>query len=288
RNASQNTEQLKKNIDDAILKLNQITEKRNATKMEVSLKETEVQKLQKELDEKRKQLNQLDDTIEDTIESLKSDYIEVLNEQASAKNEMQYLEQQLSQQIARSNRLDGENEKFIEERSHIASQLSAKMEEVQWFEKEIAKHLNQFNETKKNIESLKEHLEKQTSMLNQANQFIQKAQSRKEALEEMEDDYTGFFQGVKEVLKAKDNILQGIEGAVLELIQVPKEYAKAIETALGGSMQNIVVKTEKDAREAIQFLKRKQYGRATFLPLNTIKEKSIQPSQEAIVAAHPS
>ncbi|MBS4193954.1 chromosome segregation protein SMC [Lederbergia citri] len=288
RNASQNTEQLKKNIDDAILKVNQITEKRNTTKAEVSLKETEVQNLQKDLEEKRKQLNQLDGTIEDTIESLKSDYIEVLNEQASAKNEMQYLEQQLNQQIARSNRLDGENEKFIEERSHIASQLSNKMEEVQLLETEIAKQLDQFNEAKKNIESLKEHLDKQTSMLNQANQFIQKAQSRKEALEEMEDDYTGFFQGVKEVLRAKDNTLQGIEGAILELIQVPKEYAKAIEIALGGSMQNIVVKTEKDAREAIQFLKRKQFGRATFLPLNTIKEKSIQPSQEAIVAAHPS
>ncbi|MBS4198926.1 chromosome segregation protein SMC [Bacillus sp. FJAT-49732] len=288
RNATHNTEQLKKNIDDANIKVSQITEKRNATKNEVSLKEAEVQKLQKELEENRKQLSQLDDTIEDTIESLKSDYIEVLNEQASAKNEMQYLDQQLNQQIARSNRLDGENKKFIEERSNIAEQQKAKMEEMQLLEKEIATQLIQYNETKKNIDSLSEHLEKQTSMLNQANQFIQKAQSRKEALEEMEDDYTGFFQGVKEVLKARDNILQGIEGAVLELIQVPKEYAKAIEIALGGSMQNIVVKTEKDAREAIQFLKRKQYGRATFLPLNTIKEKSIQPSQEMMIASHPS
>ncbi|MCJ8006235.1 chromosome segregation protein SMC [Lederbergia wuyishanensis] len=288
RNATQNTEQLKKNIDDATLKVSQITEKRNATKKEVSLKETEVQTLQKELEVKRKQLSQLDDTIEDTIESLKSDYIEVLNEQASAKNEMQYLDQQLNQQMARSNRLDGENEKFIEERSNIAEQLEKKMEEMHLLEKEIAEQLIQYNETKKNIESLSQHLEKQTSMLNQANQFIQKAQSRKEALEEMEDDYTGFFQGVKEVLKAKDNILQGIEGAILELIQVPKEYAKAVEIALGGSMQNIVVKTEKDAREAIQFLKRKQYGRATFLPLNTIREKGISSNQEIMVSSHPS
>ncbi|MBS4217780.1 chromosome segregation protein SMC [Bacillus sp. FJAT-49711] len=288
RNASQNTEQLKKNIEDAFSKVDQITEKLNKTKNEVSQKEAEVQKLQKELNERRKKLNELDDTIEDTIESLKSDYIEVLNEQASAKNEMQYLEQQLTQQIARSNRLDGENEKYIAERSNIAGQLKAKMEEVQLIEKNISDQLIQFKEAKSNIDSLTQHLEKQTAMLNQANQFIQKSQSRKEALEEMEDEYTGFFQGVKEVLKAKDNTLQGIEGAILELIQVPKEYAKAIETSLGGSMQNIVVKNEKDAREAIQFLKRKQYGRATFLPLNTIKEKSVQPSQEAIIASQPS
>ncbi len=54
-------------------------------------------------------------------------------------------------------------------------------------------------------------------------------------LEEMEEDYSGFFQGVKEVLKARGKKLQGIEGAVAELVTVPKEYETAIETALGGA-----------------------------------------------------
>ncbi len=101
----------------------------------------------------------------------------------------------------------------------------------------------------------------------QAIQFVQKARSRKETLEEMEEEYTGFFQGVREVLKARDTTLDGIEGAVAELLHVPKEFELALETAFGGSMQHIVVKTEEHGRKAIEFLKKNHYGRATFLAI---------------------
>lgn len=60
-------------------------------------------------------------------------------------------------------------------------------------------------------------------------------------LEEMQEDYSGFYQGVREVLKARENRLQGIEGAVAELLTVPKEYEIAMEIALGAAMQHIVV-----------------------------------------------
>ncbi len=68
----------------------------------------------------------------------------------------------------------------------------------------------------------------------QAYQFFQQAKSRKEMLEEMEEDYSGFFQGVKEVLKERDGKLTGIDGAVAELVIVPKQYETAMETALCG------------------------------------------------------
>ena len=99
----------------------------------------------------------------------------------------------------------------------------------------------------------KDKYQKQETTLYKAYQFLQQAKSRKELLEEMEEDYAGFFQGVKEVLKAKETI-QGIEGAVAELIKVPKEYETAIETALGGAMQHMVVEREEHAREAISYL----------------------------------
>ncbi|MBS4203815.1 chromosome segregation protein SMC [Lederbergia citrea] len=283
RNATQNTEQLKKSIQEAELKGRQLAENLKITKNEAKIKAAEVQKLKDSLAEKKKKLSLLDGSIEDTIESLKSDFIEVLNEQAAAKNELHYLDQQLNQQIVKSNRLDGENEKYIEQRSEITQNLKSKIEEMAVVEAEIEAQLIQFGEAKKNIDLLKQQYDTKTSLLNQANQFVQKAQSRKETLEEMEEEYTGFFQGVKEILKARGEALQGIEGAVAELISVPKQYALAIETALGSSMQNIVVKSEVYARNAIDFLKRNQYGRATFLPLNIIREKNVQPSQEAIL-----
>ncbi len=106
-------------------------------------------------------------------------------------------------------------------------------------------------------------------------------------LEEMEDEYSGFFQGVKEILKAKEKQLTGIHGAVAELIQVPKDYALAIETALGGALQNLVVESESDARTALSFLKKNRFGRATFLPLSIIKGKYIPAQTIQAVSSHP-
>src|SRR5690606_28783731 len=119
--------------------------------------------------------------------------------------------------------------------------------------------------------------------INQANQYIQKAQARKETLEEMNEDYTGFYHGVKEVLKAKNHTLEGIEGAVAELIQVPKQYAIAIETALGSAMQNIVVQTEEHVRQANSILKRRQLRRGTMFTFSVMKVKKLPTQQTSIL-----
>ncbi len=133
--------------------------------------------------------------------------------------------------------------------------------------KQLEEHVSYFRNQQNKLNAAKDTYQKQETTLYKAYQFLQQAKSRKELLEEMEEDYAGFFQGVKEVLKAKET-LQGIEGAVAELIKVPKEYETAIETALGGAMQHVVVEREEHAREAISFLKKNRYGRATFLPLS--------------------
>ena len=138
---------------------------------------------------------------------------------------------------------------------------------------------------KNKIESAKERYQNQETTLYKAYQFLQQAKSRKELLEEMEEEYAGFFQGVKEVLKAKLS-LPGIEGAVAELIKVPKDYQTAIETALGAAMQHIVVEQEEHARQAIGFLKKNGYGRATFLPLSVIKGREIPLSQLKLLQNH--
>ena len=91
-------------------------------------------------------------------------------------------------------------------------------------------------------------------------------------MEDLERNLEGFSQSVKLVMKeAKHGTLPGIHGPVSRLIKVPREYAVAIETALGPAMQNIVVGSEQDAKRAIGFLKQRDGGRATFLPLSNIR-----------------
>ena len=96
--------------------------------------------------------------------------------------------------------------------------------------------------------------------------------SRIHMLSEMEKVYEGYSKAVKLVMgEAERGSLYGIHGPVASLLHVPDRYAVAIETALGGAMQHLVVDGEEDGKAAIQYLKRRDAGRATFLPLSTIR-----------------
>ncbi len=96
-------------------------------------------------------------------------------------------------------------------------------------------------------------------------------------LENMERNLEGFSKSVKTVVNAsKSGKLHGIYGPVSRVISVQKKYATAIEIALGAAMQNIVVNSDEDAKQAIRFLKSTDGGRATFLPLNTIKPRELK------------
>lgn len=90
---------------------------------------------------------------------------------------------------------------------------------------------------------------------------------------EMENHYEGFNKGVKEVLKNKN--LQGIQGALGQVIEVPSKFEKSIEASLGAYMQNIITNDESSAKFAINYLKKNNLGRVTFLPMNIIKSNKI-------------
>lgn len=99
---------------------------------------------------------------------------------------------------------------------------------------------------------------------------------RARLLEDLERNLEGFSQSVKAVMRETSRgALSGVHGPISRLVRVPREYAVAIETALGASMQNIVVGTEQDAKRAIGLLKEKNSGRATFLPLSVIKGRVL-------------
>ncbi len=288
KNAAQNKEQLKANISELTDRVSQLKNNRDLQADSVKQLSEQVKILQSELKEKQEKLPLFIENIEEKIESLKSEYIELLNDQAGAKNEIKYIDQQLEQQERKSARLDGENEKYLQDRQIAQTQkleIQAALVETQ---KKLADQLLEFREQQRKLETVKNNYQKQEKTLYQAYQLLQQAKSRKEMLEEMEEDYAGFFQGVKEVLKARDNKLKGIEGAIAELLTVPKEYETALETSLGGATQHIVVDNEQNARTAIQYLKQNSFGRATFLPVSVIKGRSLSSAQLASIQNHPS
>ncbi|MGM0902030.1 MAG: chromosome segregation protein SMC [Bacillota bacterium] len=275
KNAAQNQGQLEKAISELSARIAELEETRVTQEQAVAHLTDEAAELQNGLNERQQQLNLYNEDIEGKIDSLKSDYIELLNQQASAKNELNYLGQQLSQQAVRSTKVHGENDRFLQLRKEVKQKKSAAEEQLKNIKQSLETEVQQFLQAQRKLETLRNNVEKQEKTLYQAYQYVQQAKSKKEMLEDMEEEYTGFFQGVKEVLKARGTKLQGIEGAVAELIRVPKTYEMAMETALGAAMQHIVVSNEENGRAAIHFLKKNSYGRATFLPLSVIKGKSI-------------
>ena len=108
---------------------------------------------------------------------------------------------------------------------------------------------------------------------------IRKKESRAKMLEDLEKNMEGYSGAVKAVMReVKRGTLRGIHGAISQLITVDNKYAVAVETAFGAAIQNIVTDSENDAKRAIEFLKRSNAGRATFLPLTAIKPKTLQES----------
>ena len=288
KNAVQNKAQLGKNIADLSERIEALRSQKEIQEAAVKTLSEQTERLQAGLREKQQQLQLYSENIEEKIDSLKSEYIELLNDQAGAKNELKYLDQQLDQQGRKSLRLDEENQRYLEDRKLAGKKKANIQASIKDIQVQLEEQVTFFREAQRKLENARSQYDKQEKTLYQAYQFLQQAKSRKDMLEDMEEDFAGFFQGVKEVLKARGTRLQGIEGAVAELIQVPKQFETAIETALGGSLQHVVTDNEENARSAIQFLKKNNYGRATFLPLSVIKGRPLSSVQLASIQGHPS
>ncbi|VEF48434.1 chromosome segregation protein SMC [Bacillus freudenreichii] len=288
RNTIQHMEMLNENIKIAESKSAELQNEYKRTERLISQKEAESSALKNELLEKNNELGELDGTLEQAIESLKTDYVDFMNEYAGEKNKLQYIEKQLNQQEIRFEKLEDDKRKYIKEQTSLKEQLEIKVAKLQETKTQLGNFDKTAQQIQKTLVELKKQREHQQSQLFQKYREIQRMKAEKESLETMEEDYTGYMQGVREVLKVKNTFLHGIEGTAADLIHVPKGLETGIETALGGAVQHVVVQTEADGRDAINYLKKNRLGRATFLPLSIIKPKHLHSSQLEMMQRHDS
>ena len=132
------------------------------------------------------------------------------------------------------------------------------------------------------LSSRESMIQQQSAQLNTVEVERNSISARIGILTDMQRDYEGYSKAVRTVMKeAGRGSLQGIHGPVSDLLHTEEEYALAIETALGSAGQNIVVETQNAARLAIELLKRQDAGRATFLPMDTIKGSGTKPIKDS-------
>ncbi|WP_047984909.1 chromosome segregation protein SMC [Ornithinibacillus californiensis] len=253
---------------------------------------TELQEIKqhtkKLVDELKIKLTTDKDSLVEQIEELKSEYIEFLNKQAAKRNERQSIAQQIQQIHGKKDKQDDKFQDVIGLRENYTKQLQEATLTLNNYENTYRKKEESIKQLKKDIELKRNNYQESQTKLYQGYQYIEKLKSKKEMLEEMKEDFQGFFHGVKAVLKAReDGKLSAIHGAVIELMDVPKPYITAIETVLGGQAQHIVVENDESAREAISWLKKTHSGRATFLPLGSIQPRFIPVDVLNQIQNHP-
>ncbi|MDK2970343.1 MAG: chromosome segregation protein [Candidatus Sumerlaeota bacterium] len=151
----------------------------------------------------------------------------------------------------------------------VEAQFNAHRETVAGIDQRLEERRNEARQVQEEIGKDDRAKKELGQRLESLTQELNRATSRLQALVELEESYEGYFRGVKEVMKAADrNEVPGIIGVVSTLLRVPKEYEIAVEVALGSDVQDIVTVGVDAAKQAIAFLKRRNFGRATFLPLD--------------------
>lgn len=203
------------------------------------------------------------------IENSKGEIIEYLNEGGTLKAKVGRYDTMLENIQLRKAQL---NQRFLENKS---DEEKYKAEKASLDEK-----VGSIDEKKSSLNAeltrLKTALEDNTNAINDNqsnirnyNNSIVSLGSKKEALRNLTERYDGYGNSIRRVMEQKVRF-PGIVGVVADIIEVGKEYETAIETALGGSIQNIVTEDAETAKKMIAFLKQNKYGRATFLPIDTI------------------
>ena len=210
--------------------------------------------------------------LEEAIESGKNEIIEILNQRASIKGKLQRYDTMMEQISIRKVAL---NQKNLTLRSEVA-QLDASEEQYktqkQEIEETIEKLIRQGNRCEDQIKKYQAEISRATQQLENEKTAYHREASSLESLKNITERYDGYGNSIRRVMEQKKNV-SGIKGVVADLLKVEKNYETAIETALGGSIQNIVTDNENTAKGMIEFLKKNKYGRATFLPLTSMKNK---------------
>ena len=203
------------------------------------------------------------------VEDGKNEIIEILNSRATTKGKVQRFDAMLEQLNIRKAeisqrilRLKSEEEVLEKERLNAQKQYDAVTAVIHSTNEECVRLDGE-------VQKLQDELKKQNSQMEIGQTAYHREASRLESLKNITERYDGYGNSIRRVMEQK-NREPGIKGVVADIIHVQKDYEVAIETALGGSIQNIVTDNEQTAKRMIGFLKKNRFGRATFLPLSNI------------------
>ncbi|VPK95927.1 chromosome condensation and segregation SMC protein [Streptococcus pneumoniae] len=287
------SEQVALNQQEAQARLAALEDKRNSLSKEKYDKESSLALLEGNLVQNNQKLNRLEaellafsDDPDQMIELLRERFVALLQEEADVSNQLTRIENELENSRQLSQKQADQLEKLKEQLATAKEKASQQKDELETAKVQIQKLLADYQAIAKEQEEQKTSYQAQQSQLFDRLDSLKNKQARAQSLENILRNHSNFYAGVKSVLQEKDR-LGGIIGAVSEHLTFDVHYQTALEIALGASSQHIIVEDEESATKAIDFLKRNRVGRATFLPLTTIKARTISSQNQDAIAVSP-
>ena len=287
------TEQVALNQQEAQARLASLDEKRNALIQEKEEKEANLSQLEENLEVNTKELNRLEaellafsDDPDQMIEQLRERFVAFLQEEADVSNQLTRIENDLENSRQQTQKQEEQLESLKEQLASAKSKASEQELALKSAKEKVQSLLADYQTNAKQEEEQKQAYQSQQNQLFDRLDNLKNKQAKAQSLENILKNHSNFYAGVKSVLQEK-NRLGGIIGAVSEHLTFDVRYQTALEIALGASSQHIIVENEQAATKAIDFLKRNRAGRATFLPLTTIKARSISGQNQDVIASSP-
>lgn len=287
------SEQVALNQQEAQTRLAALEDKRKALSQEKAEKESSLALLEENLVQNNQKLNRLEtellafsDDPDQMIELLRERFVALLQEEADVSNQLTRIENELENSRQLSQKQADQLEKLKEQLATAKEKASQQKAELETAKEQVQKLLADYQAIAKEQEEQKTSYQAQQSQLFDRLDSLKNKKARAQSLENILKNHSNFYAGVKSVLQEKDR-LGGIIGAVSEHLTFDVHYQTALEIALGASSQHIIVEDENAATKAIDFLKRNRAGRATFLPLTTIKARTISSQNQDAIAASP-
>ncbi|MBS0685605.1 chromosome segregation protein SMC [Streptococcus suis] len=229
-----------------------------------------------------KEISYFSEDPDQVLDHLREQYVALMQEEAEASNRLTKIQQDIANQISLSESKSEDLARLQTEKQTAQEVLDKSRKSLEEADQVLRQLLESYQTQKTELDQAQTAYQAEQGRLFDLLDQLKGKQARQSSLEAILKNHSNFYAGVKAVLQAAPS-LGGIIGAVSEQLTFDTRYQTALEIALGGASQNVIVEDEATAKRAIAFLKEKRQGRATFLPLTTIKPRQLSGQQVSLL-----
>ncbi|MEG3226127.1 chromosome segregation protein SMC [Streptococcus suis] len=229
-----------------------------------------------------KEISYFSEDPDQVLDHLREQYVALMQEEAEASNSLTKIQQDIANQISLSESKSEDLARLQTEKQTAQEVFDKSRKSLEEADHVLRQLLESYQTKKSELDQVQIAYQVEQGRLFDLLDQLKGKQARQSSLEAILKNHSNFYAGVKAVLQAAPS-LGGIIGAVSEQLTFDTRYQTALEIALGGASQNVIVEDEATAKRAIAFLKEKRQGRATFLPLTTIKPRQLSGQQVSLL-----